>query len=160
MSLNIITKGPTFTSTNLADFGGLPVGSQVQFVGSDGIVYDYTLVLSAGTIPAHATVKKHTTSNVYDVVVTQAVGMVADNAVGINDTGASVATATYFFMLRGPKFVVLDTAGGIGTVGEGVGLHATTDGECDTLAATAGHQKIGSCLVATSGGLATVWGRF
>jgi len=157
MSLELPARGATFIGVS-ADFGGAAYGTRARMVGSDGIVREYVLAKAAGTIPAHALCKKHTTSGVLDVVVTQAVGSVADRAIGINDTGTALASGDVFWMLQGPTYVVLDTAGGIGTVGEGVGLHATTDGEADTLAATAGHQCIGVCTVASSGGLATVYG--
>jgi len=159
MSLEIYPRGPAFTSSTLSDFGaGVVPGTEATFPDSTGLKIKYTLVKAAGTIPDDALVKKHTTSNTFDVVVTEAVGSVADRAVGVNNTGASISSGTYFWMVRGPKFTVLDAAGGITTVGEGVGLHATTDGNADTLSATAGHQCIGSCLVASSGGIASVWG--
>ena len=157
MSLEIPARGAPYVGV-LADFGGAPYGKRARMTGGDGIVYEYVLAKAAGTIPLHALCKKHTTSDTLDVVVTQAVGSVADRAIGINDTGTILASGDVFWMLQGPKYVVLDAGGGIATVGEGVGLHATTDGEADTLAATAGHQCIGVCTIATSGGLATVYG--
>jgi len=160
MSLEIYPKGPTFVSQTLSDFGaGVVPGTEATFPDSTGLKLNYTLAKAAGNIANYALCKKHTTSNTFDVVITAQDGAITDFVVGVNNTGTALVSGDYFWMLRGPKYTVLDAAGGIATVGEGVGMHATTDGNADTLADSAdGVQILGTCLVASSGGVAVVWG--
>lgn len=147
----------SLVSTDLTYFGGNKPGCiRWHYDPTSGMWQRYVLVKAAGTIPANALFKRHTTSALYDVVVTD---VVADIAQGVNSTGASRSSGEYFWGLQGPVFTVLDAAGGVGTVGEKVGLHATTDGNADTYDATGvNYHCIGVCYVATSGGVAQVYG--
>ncbi|MDH4038375.1 MAG: hypothetical protein OEV86_12935 [Candidatus Krumholzibacteria bacterium] len=129
MAIELNVRGATFTSDTLTDFGAnARTGMIVQFADSTYGVRDYIIVKAAEAIADGLLVMKDSTSS-STVTVIKTSG-VAVAALGVNNTGGTVASGDYFYALRrGLGYADPEAGGWV----DGAKIGPAANGEADTV---------------------------
>ena len=146
MSLEVQTRGETFTSATLSDFGeAARTGMQAAFPHPNYGARTFILCKASGTIADGLSFKKDTTSS---TTVTVVVGAAKeDTCMGVNNTGKTLVAGDHFWGLR-EGMGYCDKGANSWSDGDQITLGAA--GVFNTLGATGLGKVVGVAIVDSS----------